>query len=310
MNEHTTLSPLPAEHKAPMKVIPVIELVEESWKRYAALFTTVFPVLVVAFIATAILSLAKITPGPLASALLSLVGFVALIISYLALGRQLTAIEADPADVSGTLRRSLSLFFPYIWVAFLSGLVIFGGFLGFFVPAIILGVFLHLSLYPFLLENKRGLDALIQSFAYVSGRWWQVFWRILVYAVLLGVLLLFVNSVFTLLKITGAHGTLPIGAMLVENLIETLLVVPFTIVYFFGLYKSLRLTKNDTVTAEEKATARTWLTVFVALGFVAVLLFFAVLGFTSQYAMSAHSFGPGTVSVMASDRMAPPQAGF
>ena len=120
MNEHHPTSPIHDDKPAGAKVIPTMDLVTGAWNRYTSMFVLVFPILVIAFISSAILSLSTLTPNGLASGLLSIVGFVCLILSYLALGRQLTAAEADPADVTGSLRRTFSLFFPYLWIAILS----------------------------------------------------------------------------------------------------------------------------------------------------------------------------------------------
>jgi hypothetical protein len=80
--------------------------------------------------------------------------------------------------------------FAYLWLAILSGLVVWGGFLLFIIPGIALSLYLFLTQYTFVLEDKRGFDALNRSFNLVRGNWWTLLGRLLVIGII--IMLLFV----------------------------------------------------------------------------------------------------------------------
>lgn len=72
----------------------------------------------------------------------------------------------------------------YVWLAvgatILSGLAIIGGFFLFIIPCIIFSIWFAFVMQAVVLDNKGSVDSLKASKDLVSGRWFSVFWRILV----------------------------------------------------------------------------------------------------------------------------------
>jgi hypothetical protein len=86
------------------------------------------------------------------------------------------AAALDPAlTIKSALGRARSLTGPFLWALSLSGLLMTGAFVLFFIPGIILAVWF--AFVPFILveSQERGMSALKRSQQYVTGDWWDVF---------------------------------------------------------------------------------------------------------------------------------------
>lgn len=102
------------------------------------------------------------------SALVYIVNLTALL--YIVTHKNRAEVVTLSESFSWTKRNIFSLF----WVYLLTILAVFGGFLFFFIPGIILLVSLYLAQYVFAVEGKRGMEALLKSRALIHGRWWSV----------------------------------------------------------------------------------------------------------------------------------------
>lgn len=140
---------------------------------------------------------------------------------------------------------------PYIWPIFLTGLI--GGILtliGFIlviIPGIIVAVWFSFAIYIVVAENKRGMEALKASKAYVEGYWWSVFGR----AIVVGILVAIVAGVIG--SISNAILGYKIG-MLVQNVIS-LGLAPFAVLYSVNIYKNLKSIKGSQSSAPSAPVA-------------------------------------------------------
>ncbi len=73
------------------------------------------------------------------------------------------------------------------------------------VPGIILSLALIFSSFALVLENRRGLDALMQSRAYAKGYWWAIFGRYLLFGLCFGaaILAIYLPALLIFGKIIG-----------------------------------------------------------------------------------------------------------
>ena len=85
-----------------------------------------------------------------------------------------------------------------------------------------------------MLENKGAIESIKQSKAYVSGRWLDVFWRLLIIIIILIV-------VSMLVSLIGSTSSM-VGTIL--NLVFSILVTPFFVCYLYILYRGLRENAN------------------------------------------------------------------
>lgn len=81
--------------------------------------------------------------------------------------------------------------------SFIFLLVLFGSSLFFIIPAIILSVFLTFYLLEIVANGRKAIDSLRASYALVSGKWFDVFWRLLVPGFFFLLLITLLEGVFT-----------------------------------------------------------------------------------------------------------------
>ncbi|MBM3257476.1 MAG: hypothetical protein FJY98_04115 [Candidatus Liptonbacteria bacterium] len=148
-------------------------------------------------------------------------------------------------------------------IAIVLSLTIMGGLVLLVVPGIILGVSLSLSLFAFVTEDARGMEALLKSREYVKGYWGQVAWRIFFIAALtwiIGFVLASSAVVFTALSKTPLVIT---GG--VVGFLKAIVITPIWAAYMFLVYQHLRALKGA-VTPDTKARKK-----FSALGILGIL---------------------------------------
>lgn len=162
-------------------------------------------------------------------------------------------------SVEETYRIALPYFWPLVWVSLLSGLVVLGGFLLLLVPGVILAVMLSFSRIAVVVDDKRGMDALMWSKELVHGLWWEVFKRLISLGLLLGVVSILL-------------GIVPyIGSAL------SILTVPFSMMFVVRLYDELKALKG--LVPGVTTHGRGMLVGAMVVGIVAIpLLFIAVAG--------------------------------
>jgi len=90
-----------------------------------------------------------------------------------------------------------AMLLAFFWIALLNGLAVLGGFILFVLPGIWLTINFKFCSYAFLEDGKRGTQALAASAALVKGRWWAIFWRIILPDLLFFILYVAVVSVMT-----------------------------------------------------------------------------------------------------------------
>src|SRR3989344_5853909 len=122
----------------------------------------------------------------------------------------------------------------YYWVIFLRGLAAVGGVLLLVIPGIIFAVWFCLANYAFVFEGTTGVKALSASKELVKGYWWPVFSRLLV-------LLIIAMAISSISK--------------VGFFINSLLAMPFGIVYMYVIYEDLKNKKATPIRQSEEKMA-------------------------------------------------------
>lgn len=126
------------------------------------------------------------------------------------------------------------MFFPYLWVAILTGAAVMVGFILLIIPGIIFMVWFAFSYMVLLLENKRGTEALTASKSYVSGKWWAVFGRIL----FLALIMLIVSAAFGF--IATMFGGASDVVVSVITMLANFVLVPLAITYMYFMYQDVK----------------------------------------------------------------------
>ncbi len=217
-----------------------------------------------------------------------LVSFIAGIFALLAFFVFLRANGNPEGGIKGAYMRGALMMFPYAWVLLLQSLVVAGGFFAFVVPGILFSVLLGQSVYAFVLEDKKGMDALLASWHYVSGNWWGVLWRIFFLGImifLIGVMVFFVIGfgltgggmpIPTQIPPDPATLTMGVGALrfiqMVSDFLTNVFYMPFSLIYVFLLYQALRNTKSGIALSEEKTMRmQKIIKIFIACAIVGVV---------------------------------------
>ncbi len=252
--------------KAPGRLAGINELFARTWNIYKERVGILIALYLLAVISLVIplglflgagylLSLGA--PGS-RTALLAGGGLAGAIVGCIAMFWGFSALICAVADPELGMREALEKgwerFLAFGWLYFLSGFVVIGGYLLFFVPGVIFSVWFVFAQFVVADGKARGMDALFTSREYVRGYWFDVFARLVI---------IWLFSVVI--------GWVPIvGAVL------SLLAIPFTLIYTWLVYEDLRELKGDTAGSCGAGEKFAWLGVAV-LGYLLLPLIFIAL---------------------------------
>ncbi|OGY79599.1 MAG: hypothetical protein A3B74_02385 [Candidatus Kerfeldbacteria bacterium RIFCSPHIGHO2_02_FULL_42_14] len=160
------------------------------------------------------------------------------------------------------VKKSYQLAWPRMPAIFgasiLAGLAIIGGMTLFFIPGIIVAVWIFFTVPVCLLEDRRGFAALLRSKQIVEGYWWDIVARAIgLWAVLAGIGIV-INLV-----------TFGLGAFLL-NLFFT----PFATIFVMLLYYNLHEIKSKELESESTKGKNIFLGFVILSG---ILIFFMLL---------------------------------
>jgi hypothetical protein len=173
-------------------------------------------------------------------------------------GALVAASLDEKLDLRGAFARGGEKLLPFALVSFLVGFVITGGFLLFLIPGIIFSVWFFFAYFVIFDDDTRGMSALLKSRAYVSGRWFDVFLRLIV-----------------IWACSALLGAIPLVGPLLA-----LVAVPYFMVYQALLFRDLKQASGPLVYSCGFADSARWVGI-AALGYVVVpALLLAIFGAT------------------------------
>lgn len=242
------------------------ELFRDTWEIYIrrvgvlmglyllALLMLLLPVGLFALISAAVSVFMSDLRGPLiAAGVLTgvVLGSIAL---FWGLAALVFAVADETLSIKAALERGWRRIWAFAWVFSLTAFIVTSGFLLLFIPGIIFSVWFFLSQFTLAAEDERGMRALLKSKAYIKGKFFDVFLRLLA---------VWIVSVV-------------IGMVPVLGPVLSILFVPFMMIFSWLIYDDLRPKSEDfhfVCTSGEKAA---WLGIG-ALGFLIVPLSLLVL---------------------------------
>ena len=180
----------------------------------------------------------------------ALASFLVAVATYIATGGVFEALISSYLGRPATWRKSLqhagTRAGSLIWLAVLSVVFVFIGFILLFIPGLWLLVAISVAVPALMFEGVGGFAAMKRSMDLVDGRWWATFGRllaayVLLFAVLFGITALIgaIASGVTLHNVT-LYETL-IG---LANVIAYILVTPFVSAVLTVIYIDLRVRKE------------------------------------------------------------------
>lgn len=152
-----------------------------------------------------------------------------------------------------------------VGASILAALAILGSMLFFFIPGIIIAVWIFFTVPVCLFENTRGLAALTRSRQIVEGHWWDIVARSIGFWAVLAGIGIVINLV-----------TFGIGAFFL-NLVFT----PFATIFVLLLYYNLHDIKKKEL-ASRSTKGKNMFLGFIILG--SILVFFMLLGVLFSFA--------------------------
>jgi len=261
-------------------------LFSSAWKLYRDHWKIIVPIVILPALGSYIGQLLALTHSVAPAVIGGLIGVAAAIFSIAmapALINAIHRLSTEPGaliTLKGQYRIGFGLFWPVILLGIINGLVVFGSFFFLVIPAIIVGVYCCFYAFALVIDGKRGFSALTESYSLVKGRWWPVLGRLLFFIVAyIFVWLILAGLAFVLGKAFGVHapvagtaistGSFVIG--MVVNLIGTSILIPLGLVYMYGLYMSLKATREASV---ETGFFKKWLIAFICVGVAGVVMSF------------------------------------
>jgi hypothetical protein len=234
----------------------------DTWRQYQRQFSVLAEILLLPTLVM-ILGYVLLEIGGLFAALGVLVAFVGGVVLTYSVLPLIYAIHHG-TGVDASYKATLSWFWPFIWVIILEGLAIMGGYFMLIIPGIWLMIALGLMRYVFVVENRRGIDALRQSKEYIKGYWWAFLGRVLLVGIATSaIVLIFDAPIAAIARHTAGS---------VMALIISLIVGPFTAIYAYRIYQNLRELKPDVVTAERTGAGTGFIKASAIVGLAGIVL--------------------------------------
>lgn len=179
-------------------------------------------------------------------------GIVGLCAAYWGGAALVFAVADETLGIRDSLVKGWERLGSFIWLYFLAGFIIGGGFLLFIVPGVIFYVWFFFGQFVLVAEGDRGMTALLKSKEYVKGRWLDVFFRI-----------------FVLWLISVAAGMIPVAGSFLS-----LLFIPFSMIYHYLIYAELREIRGEVEVPTTGSDRNIW----VGVGVLGHLAFFGLIG--------------------------------
>lgn len=237
-------------------------------------------------------------------------------VSFLSRLALFDAVAEEGQSVGGAYKKSLQMLIPFIWVSGLVALATLGGFFLLVIPGILLSIWLSLSLYVLFAENRRGTSALVASWHYVKGYWGAIFWRFLFFGIvilLISLVVAFVTSgpiILTALK-SGVKPevSLSLFSQLFNLVFNNFLILPLSIIYSYGVYRSLKEIKVSVPLESDEQKIKKNITIFSVIGIIGLIAMiiafagFLLVKFLPQFTPSQFN-SPTSLQVPASSILA------
>ena len=179
-------------------LIKVGALMRESWALYKNNFALFAKIVVWLLIPSIILSLLPyFISNPVVflvtNFLLSLFSWILSVFITVAIILAMDAVlKKEPVNLKNIYNLSYAKTFWGVVISILVTLAVGLGTLLLIIPGIIFSVWFSFSLYTFVLENKKGTEALSSSRQLVKGKFWPILWRWIAPNLAYGILLLII----------------------------------------------------------------------------------------------------------------------
>jgi hypothetical protein len=256
----------------------LFQLLGDTWRIFTKRYPTFFRIIMlpIAFLiaVAAIVLILKLTLNinPYNIVLVLILDLLAVILFVLFFWSQLALIYAIANNKSSAKEAYISsrkMLWAYFVLSFLTGLIVFGGFVLLIIPGILFYIWLILATFVFVAEGDKEVNALLKSYEYVKGYFWQVSLRVLFITLIFGIIGEILTSIFKGLHFNEGDGIVNIA---------TFLFYPLTFVYYFEMYKNLKSLGKQLKPKESKLMKNLFITtaVLASLLIVAAIVYLMI----------------------------------
>lgn len=213
-------------------------LLKQSWEIYCSRIKTLIGITAIPVVFSLLTEL--IIPSKKTSIeffILGMMFFLTSVFLWLLVTPTLIFSIKENLDLKQSYKKGFKILTLYLWVATLKALIIFAGFILLIIPGFIFSIWFSLAGYILIFEQKRGMSALWRSKDLVSGKFWKVLWRFLVFGVIIFIIafsLGFLIGLFRNEQLSDIFGS-----------IFGLFITPFSVIYGILIYKNLAEIKDQ-----------------------------------------------------------------
>lgn len=217
------------------EVMSVKELLKEAsdaYKTHWKVFISITAIPAIVSIMTIIIGLAPFLVP------FQVIGYIfSFILSFASAPALLYTMKDPTLPISDAYKAGFKMFFPYLWVSVLAGLVVLGGLALLFAPLFIFAIWVVFAPYIVFFEGGRGLAALTKSRAYVEGYFGKVLWRFFALYLMIFGLIIILMITLSLTGMSFSKETEKMVSDLFGNIFQIFL-TPLLAGYGYALYKN------------------------------------------------------------------------
>lgn len=300
------------------------KILKEKWKKLIwplLIFPLILMLLTIALGASSTSAVYMFKVAPLAFSLKITLGillsafsvFIVLAIVYLSvvINASVIYLVAEEIGIKDAFKKGQKIFWKYLVWAILFGIMIVIAFILFFVPGIILLVFLSFSLFALTLENSGLVASFKRSIQLVKGFWWTVFARFLVLSIIVIIVSIISNlltdSATELFKISGKeiYSIIPmiiLGILIyIVSFIINFFISAISLIYNFLLYKRVKEIKDSNAESKDSMPTSRKIGLGILIGVIfiitiATVILVIVWSLMSQLNMNNSGVQPQAIS--------------
>lgn len=257
------------------KLIGLGDLFKNSWAIYREKFVFIVGLMVGPFLLMAVNQILTITGNGLVLSLATIIGLIAGIGVLWAGAGLFVSLRnrAQVITVKEAYRLGWGKLLSLIWVAILTMFIAGGGFMLFIIPGIILTIWLLFAQVLVVVEDEKGLKAIVKSREYVKDYFWPVLGRYVVIVIALMIAYLILTAIAAMVAglFGGLSSTTASVVMSLLGVIINVLIVPFAAICMFLIYESLKQAKGS-VTVDPAKKQGLWYLVVGLIGWALVVI--------------------------------------
>lgn len=156
----------------------------------------------------------------------------------------------------------------YIWIAIIYDFIILGGYILLIVPGIMFSVWFSMAFYALILEDKKGMEAMIRSRELLRGKFWAVVWRF----IFLGLAILVILLPFIIIDLLLEKDL----SWLIS--IFSFIIMPLGVAYHVTFFKNLAQVKKESFVYDKKSARK-----FIVAGLTGILLLVSLMALGGYY---------------------------